>query len=200
MKGGGRWLALASALLCLGWADSWQGLRDTAASVSSVQADFVQEKHLPILARPLVSRGSFRYQKPGSLRWEYREPVPSILVMHDGRTRRFVGGPSGWTEESGRGLEAMQVVMEEIAGWLAGRFADNPLFDARLESGRRIVLVPKEEGLRRLIQRIELGLADRPGVLRSVSVYESESAFTRMSFSNVVLNGAVAEAVFRKVP
>lgn len=200
MKGGGRWLALAAAFLCLGWADSWQGLRDTAATVSSVQADFVQEKHLPILARPLVSRGSFRYQKPGSLRWEYREPVPSILVMHDGRTRRFVGGPAGWTEESGRGLEAMQVVMEEISGWLAGRFADNPLFDARLESGRRIVLVPKEEGLRRLIQRIELALADRPGVLQSVSVYESESAFTRMSFSNVVLNGAVAEAVFRKVP
>lgn len=200
MRRGRLWLALGASLLCLGWADSWQGLRDTAATVTSVQADFVQEKHLPILARPLVSRGILRYRKPGSLRWEYREPVASVMLMHEGRTRRLVGGPAGWTEESGRGLEAMQVVMEEITGWLGGRFDGNPMFEARLEPGRRIVLVPKDEGARRLIQRVELGLGERPGALKSVTVFESESAFTRMSFSNVVLNGAVADADFRKVP
>lgn len=200
MRRGGLCLALASALLCLGWADSWEGLRGAAVTVTSVQAAFVQEKHLPILARPLVSRGVFSYRKPGSLRWEYREPLQSVLLMHEGRTRRFVAGPSGWSEESGRGLEAMQVVMEEISGWLAGRFTDNPLFEARVLPGRRVVLVPREEGMQRLIQRIELVLDDRPGVLRSVTISESDSAFTRMSFSNVVLNAPVDEAVFRKVP
>jgi outer membrane lipoprotein-sorting protein len=194
------WLLPLLALFCLGWADSWEALRTTAATVTSVQADFVQEKHLPILSKPLVSRGIFYYQTPGSLRWEYRSPVQSIMLMHDGRTRRFVAGPSGWTEERGAGLEAMQVVLEEISQWLAGNFSDNPMFDAKLEPGRRIRMIPKEEAMRRVIQRIELYLADRPGVMQRVEIYESEQAFTRMTFSNTMLNTKIDEALFRSAP
>ncbi|MBI5553051.1 MAG: outer membrane lipoprotein carrier protein LolA [Desulfobacterales bacterium] len=188
------------ALFCVGWGDSWETLRTTAASVTSVQADFVQEKHLPILAKPLVSQGAFYYQKPGALRWEYRSPVQSIMLMHDGHTRRFVAGPSGWTEERGAGLEAMQVVMEEISQWLAGNFSDNPMFEAKLEPGRRILMIPKEEAMRQVIQRIELNLADRPGVMQSVVIYESEQAFTRMTFGHTVLNAKIDEALFRSAP
>lgn len=188
------------ALFCVGWGDSWETLRTTAATVTSVQADFVQEKHLPILTKPLVSKGVFYYQTPGALRWEYRTPVQSIMVMHAGRTRRFVAGPSGWTEESGPGLEAMQVVMAEISQWLAGRFDANPMFDATLEPGRRIRMTPKEEAMRQVIRRIELNLADQPGVMQSVVIYESEEAFTRMTFSNTVLNTKIDEAIFRSAP
>jgi outer membrane lipoprotein-sorting protein len=194
------WFALLPMLLCLGWADSWEALRATAATVTSVQADFVQEKHLPILAKPLVSQGVFFYQKPGSLRWEYRSPVQSIMLMHAGRIRRFVAGPSGWSEESGPGLEAMQVVMAEISQWLAGRFDANPMFEARLEPGRRILLIPREEALRQVIQRIELNLADRPGVMQRVTIHESEEAFTRMTFGHTVLNATIDEALFRSAP
>lgn len=194
------WLLPLLAFFCLGWADSWESLRATAATVTSVRADFVQEKHLPILARPLVSRGVFYYQAPGSLRWEYREPVQSIMIMHAGRTRRFVNGPSGWTEEQGAGLEAMQVVMEEISQWLAGRFDANPLFQARLEPGRRIVMTPKEEAMGRVIQRIELALADQPGVIQQVTIFESEKAFTRMAFDHTVLNARIDETLFRSDP
>ncbi len=194
------WLLPLLALFCLGWADSWESLRATAATVTSVQAHFVQEKHLPILAKPLVSRGVFYYQAPGSLRWEYREPVQSVMVMHAGRIRRFVNGPSGWTEEQGAGLAAMQVVMEEISQWLAGRFDANPMFQARLEPGRRIILTPKEEAMRRVIQRIELDLADQPGVMQRVTIYENENAFTRMAFDHTVLNARIDEALFRSVP
>jgi outer membrane lipoprotein-sorting protein len=188
------------ALFCVGWGDSWEALRTTAATVTSVQADFVQEKHLPILAKPLVSQGVFYYRTPGALRWEYRSPVQSIMVMHEGRTRRFVAGPSGWSEEHGAGLEAMQVVMAEISQWLAGRFDANPMFEAQLEPGRRIIMTPKEAAMRQVIQRIELNLADQPGVMQSVVIYESEEAFTRMTFGNTVLNAKLDDALFRSAP
>jgi outer membrane lipoprotein-sorting protein len=194
------WLLPILALFCLGWADSWESLRAAATTVASVQADFVQEKHLPILAKPLLSKGVFYYQGPGSLRWEYRAPVQSIMVLHAGRIRRLVAGASGWTEESGPGLAGMQVVMAEISQWLAGRFDTNPMFEARLEPGRRILMIPREEALRQVIQRIELNLADQPGVMQSVVIYESEDAFTRMTFSNTVLNAKIDEAIFRSIP
>lgn len=115
-----RWLAPLLALLCIGWADSWEQIKSTAGSITSVQAEFVQEKHLPILARPLTSKGVFYYQPPRSLRWEYRSPIQSIVAMSDGRAKRFVStGASGFSEERGAGMEAMQVVMEDHP--MAGR-------------------------------------------------------------------------------
>ncbi|MFZ1985039.1 MAG: outer membrane lipoprotein carrier protein LolA [Desulfatitalea sp.] len=195
-----RWLVPVLALFCVGWADSWEELKSTAGTVTSVQADFVQEKHLPILARPLVSQGAFYYQAPRSLRWEYRSPVKSILAMHDGRVRRFVADTSGMTEESGAGLEAMQVILEEITQWLAGRFDANPMFQAQLEPGRRIVLTPRDEAFAKVIQRIVLNLAKQPGVMESVVIYESENAFTQMTFNNTKINAKIDEALFRSIP
>ncbi|MDY0282368.1 MAG: outer membrane lipoprotein carrier protein LolA [Salinivirgaceae bacterium] len=197
-----RWLVPALALLCIGWADSWEQVKTTADSVTSVQAEFVQEKHLPILARPLVSKGVFYYQAPRSLRWEYRWPVQSILSMHDGRVRRFVStdGAPGFREESGAGLEAMQVVMGEITQWLAGRFDDNPMFQTHLEAGRRIVLVPKDDAFQKVIRRIVLNLSQQPGVMQSVVIYESEDAFTQLTFSKTVINAKIEDTLFQKIP
>ena len=62
------------AFLCIGWAGSWDELKSAAGTVTSVRADFIQEKHLAILAKPLVSTGVFYYQAPRSLRWEYSRP------------------------------------------------------------------------------------------------------------------------------
>jgi hypothetical protein len=188
------------SFFCLGWADSWEELRVAAGGIRSVQAEFVQEKHLPILAKPLISRGVFYYQGPGSLRWEYRLPVKSVLIMHEGRIRRFVDGPAGLSEERGAGIDAMQVVMQEIAQWLAGRFDESTIFEARLEAGGSIELVPREPSFKKVIQRIVLNLGDRPGMIDHVTIYESQDAFTRMTFNPSEINRPIDGTVFQKVP
>jgi hypothetical protein len=191
-------IIIISSFLCLGWANSWEELRKGAGEIRSVQAAFVQEKHLPILARPLVSEGIFYYQGPGSLRWEYRQPVKSVLLMHEGRIRRFVDGPAGFAEERGAGIDAMQVVMQEIAQWLAGRFDESQIFEARLAPGGRIELLPRDPSFRKVIQRIELQLADRPGMIDHVTIHESKDAFTRMTFRESEINRPMDGAVFQK--
>ena len=192
---------LVLSLSCIGWANSWEQLRTTAGTITSVQAEFVQEKHLPILAKPLVSKGAFYYLAPRSLRWEYESPVRSILTVHDGRVRRFVSsGQADFHEEKGAGLEAMQVVVENITQWLAGRFDDNPMFQSQLEPGKCIVLVPKDEAFQKVIQRIVLDLGSQPGVMQCVTIYESEDAFTRLTFKNTVLNARIDDNLFQVSP
>ena len=190
---------LLAAGLCLGWADSFDGIRGAAANVMAVQADFVQEKHLPILAKPLVSTGRLYYRRPDALRWEYTAPVKSVLIMHDGETRRFVESEQGGrlVEDASARMQAMQVVMPEISGWLSGRFQDNPLFDASLCEGNRILMVPKDEGMQRFIQRIELVMAGTPGVIQEVLIFESEKAFTRMVFSDTHVNPDLDDRLFQ---
>jgi outer membrane lipoprotein-sorting protein len=195
-----RWLLPLLALLCLGWSDSWDGIQSGAGSVTSVQADFIQKKYLPILEKPLLSTGVFYYQAPRSLRWEYRDPIRSILLMHEGRVRRFVADSSGFRKESSAGLQSMQIVLEDIGQWLKGRFDQNPMFAARLLPDRKIILTPREDSMSAVIDRIELNLAPQPGVIRSVLIYENEDSFTEMIFSHTVLNKTIAAELFTKDP
>ena len=192
-------LFLFAAFMCLGWADSWEELKTAAGTVTSVRAGFIQEKHMKILARPLVSKGILLFQAPDSLRWEYQQPVQSVLLLHNGKTRRFVQKNGSLVEDASANLQSMQVVVQEITQWLNGRFDDNPMFTARLEPGRKIVMVPREESFARLIQRIEVLLSDRPAVIKSVTIFESEDSFTKLDFKDVILNQKLDDALFRKV-
>jgi outer membrane lipoprotein-sorting protein len=190
---------LLTAFMCIGWADTWEDLKTAAGTVASVRAEFTQEKHMKILARPLVSKGVLFFQGPDSLRWEYTHPVQSILLLHKGKTRRFVQKNDSLIEDASANLQSMQVVVQEITQWLNGRFDDNPAFAASLEPGRKIVMVPRDESFARLIQRIEVSLADRPAAIKSVMIFENEDSFTKLDFSDVILNQQLDDALFRDI-
>jgi outer membrane lipoprotein-sorting protein len=190
---------LLTAFMCIGWADTWEDLKTAAGTVTSVRAGFTQEKHMKILARPLVSEGVLYFQGPDSLRWEYRHPVQSILLLHKGKTRRFVQKNGSLIEDASANLQSMQVVVQEITQWLNGRFDDNPAFAARLEPGRKIVMVPRDESFARLIRRIEVSLSDRPAVIKSVMIFESEDSYTKLEFKDVILNQKLDDALFREI-
>lgn len=193
-------MLIVSACFLAGWGGSWEELKSGAGSVKSVRAEFVQEKHMPILARPLVSSGVFYFQAPASLRWEYLKPLRNILLMNAERTERHVETKDGLVKESGANLQAMQVVLEQITQWLDGRFDENPMFTATLAPGPQIDLVPKDKAFAKMIQRIEVRLSDRAGVIDTVTIRETDASFTRLVFQNVVLNQPIDESVFRKVP
>lgn len=175
---------------------SGQATEQDALRLQSIQADFVQEKHLKILVRPLVSTGTFTFQAPQSLRWEYHTPVPSILLLHGGRVQKFIARDGRLVEDKGMGLDSMQVVLGQISSWLDGRFTDSEMFRVSFADDRTVLLTPKQQAFAGVISNIELKLADRKGLLDAVIIYEGPESYTRMTFSNRVLNTEIPAAVF----
>lgn len=191
--------ALLAACLSLGWGDTWEEIREGAGRIESIQADFIQEKHMKILTEPLTSRGVFYFRMPNDLRWEYTDPIQSVLLMHNGDTRRYILGKDGWVQDDAAQLQAMGVVLQEITNWLNGRFDENPDFNAALEPERKIVLTPKKASLAGIISRIVLHLSETPGLMDAVTIHEGEDSFTRLVFQNPRLNPPMEDAVFQKV-
>jgi len=192
-------LLFIMACLCIGWADTWDGLKTAAGKVTSISAEFTQEKHMKILIRPLVSEGVLYFQPPNSLRWEYLHPVRSILLMHNGKTKRFVQRNVGLVEDASVNFQSIHMVVQNITQWLSGRFNINPAFNATLEPGHKIVLVPKEKSFAMLIKRIEIILSDLPAIIKSVTIYESQDSFTKLVFKNVALNRTLEDSLFHKI-
>ncbi len=187
------------SLALLAWGDSWDAIRKGAADISSIEASFTQTKQMEILSKPLVSKGKLYYQAPGSLRWEYSTPMWSVLLMHGSSISRYVKRGDAVVQDSAARLQSMRVVVQEIALWMQGDFDSNPAFRAELKAGRTILLTPKEKGMADIIAKIELKLSDRPGVIRTVTIYESEKSRTVLAFGNVKMNTKIPETVFRKM-
>ena len=170
--------------------------REDAFRIESIQADFTQEKHLKILAKPIISTGKLLFQAPASLRWEYTSPFASILLMHEGKVKRFIERDGAFQEETGMQLDAMQVVLTEISSWLDGRFTDNELFLVSFLDDKTVQLTPKDQAFGNLIERIELKLSEQKGLLDQVTIIEGPGASTIMRFSNRVLNQKIPARSF----
>jgi outer membrane lipoprotein-sorting protein len=185
-----------------GWADNWEDIQKESAKITSVSAHFSQEKHIQILTKPLVSRGRFYFQAPDSVRWEYISPVKSVLTMHKGNIKRYVLSGKGLVKDAGGAMESMQVVLQEIGRWSKGQFTGNEYFSATLKEGkeRQIILTPREKELAAMISRIVITpSAERPGVLKSVKIVESEGNYTLFEFTDVLINEKISETLFREV-
>lgn len=120
--------------------------------------------------------------------------------MHDGRIRRYIGGENGFKEDAGPGLQGMEMVLKEITRWLKGEFSDNPDYHASLEGDNKIVMVPKNKAFAKIIQRIEILLSDRPGVIETVTIHEGKTSFTKIRFRDVNINGGLADTLFETIP
>ena len=177
-------------------APAWGATPEQPVRLHSVQADFTQEKHLPILAHPLISHGLFVFQAPGSLRWEYLEPLRSVLLMHNGAITKLVDRDGQLQPDHGTGIDAMRVILEEIGSWLDGRFTDNPLFKAIQVDSHTVMLTPREAGLRGIINHIELHLGQEAGILKSVTIVEGPDSYTRLTFTNEILDATIPAQTF----
>jgi hypothetical protein len=122
--------------------------------------------------------------------------------MRKGDIRRYTIGSRGLVEDKGGSLEAMQIVLQEISQWSTGQFTANENFSAILKGGKgpKIILTPKERGLSSMIARIEITLSpDRPGVIKSVKIIESEGNYTFFKFADVQINEKISESLFQEM-
>ena len=202
------WAALLSTVIflvpCLAQeaTDRFDRIRESFSRVKSIRTDFVQEKRMKILARPLVSEGSFQYRAPADIRWEYRNPIRSVLMMDNGDVKRYTWNGSAWVEDRGAGLEAMRFVLQDISGWVSGEFGSSSHFRAELKEGDpvRVTLIPRDPSIGSFIQQVVLTLSPQPGVLKSVEIVEGPGSSTLIELRNTVVNVSFPEDLFRKAP
>jgi len=164
--------------------------------LQSIQARFVQEKNMKILARPLVSTGSFIFEAPQSLRWQYHQPVASLLLMHKGKVRKFVGRDGTLVEEKGAQLDGMQMVLPHLSDWLNGQFSDTDMFKVASADEHRLLLKPQQQGMARVISAIDIVFSEKPGLIDAIILHEGSDSTTTITFSNRTLNEDIADEVF----
>jgi len=193
-------LFVSSPLIYAGKND-FEKLRKESANIKTIQANFVQKKSMKILSKPLVSEGCFYYIAPDSFRWEYFKPLRSIVIANKNVTKRYIYSGGKMVEDKMGGAQAMKIVLNEIAGWINGRFDQNPSFTATIHGGTNtmITLTPAGQSMAGMIEKIEIVLSREAATVKSVKIIEDANSFTQINFQKVEINKSINPSVFQDV-
>jgi len=174
-------------------------LKEAFRNIRSVKAEFLQKRSLPILTKPLLSEGKLFFSMPDSLRWEYLTPIRSVMLQKGNTIQIYNFSEGVWKPEMAQAIESRRMVLAEISHWVQGRFDESKAFKHLYSPGppARVTLVPGE-GINRFINRIEIVLSVRPGVIDRVELEEPGGSRTSIEFKNVEINSSLPSEVFEK--
>ena len=180
-------------------AQDWASLKETFMNIRSVKAEFLQKRYLKILTKPLLSEGKLYCYIPDSLRWEYLSPLRTVMLQKENTIQVYNFSEGTWKPEMAQAVEARRMVLAEISQWFQGRFDESKAFKHVYSPGppARVTMVPGE-GINRFIQRIEIVLSAKPGVIDRVEIEEAGGSRTSIEFRNVEINSSFSSEVFEK--
>ncbi len=183
------------------WYQDWNSIRRAAAGIKTIEASFVQTRTLKILSHPLVSRGIMAYRRPNELRWEYRSPLQTLLVVRAGNLRRLIKHGGVWVADASAKLEAMKIVLGEINLWLDGNFSSSRTFRPELRPAQpgqpaRVELHPVDPSLGKIISRIIITFAERPGTVNAIDILEEGEGVTHITFEDAQFDRAIPDEQF----
>ena len=192
-------IATAIFFADMGPARDFTSLNEAFRNIRSVKAGFLQKRSLPILTKPLLSEGKLFLSMPDSLRWEYLSPLRSVMLRKGNNIQIYNFSDGVWKPELAQAVESRRMVLAEISHWFQGRFDESKAFNHLYSPGppERVILV-SGEGINRFINRIEIVLSVRPGVIDRVEIEEPGGSRTSIEFKNVEINLGLPSEVFEK--
>jgi outer membrane lipoprotein carrier protein len=172
-------------------------IEENSRSTQSIQAEFIQYKHLDILEDDIESTGIFLFAKGGKVRWEYKSPYPYLILMNKERMIIKEGGKvQEYDTESNRVFKEINDLM---IGLLSGDIAANPNFDIKIkESGTQAlaILYPKQAEMKQMLQKVEMYFNKSDYAVSEIKMIENGTDYTSIVFKNQQFNVSVPDSRF----
>lgn len=178
--------------------DMIKAIARSAESVSTLQCDIVQTKHMRMMQRGMVSKGSMKYCRPDRLRWEYASPYTYTFLLCEDKVVLCKDGRKDMVEVARN--RAMKELTSVMIGTMTGTaLTDADAFDATVaDEGRYWVvsLSPKKKDLRRMYTAILLKYNPATGNTERVEMTEKNGDRTLIELKNIVKDKDIDAKVF----
>ena len=197
----GRFKKLASKLAATGFvlmflcssaqAFDLQQLSTQLARPQVIHGDFIQEKHLRALPKPLISTGTFVLAKDHGLLWQLKTPLQQdYRITAQGIARR---NASEWQMLPGKsaGAEQNRLFLAVLQGDSSGLQRD---FELQLQgeaSHWQLTLIPRSVLLKQIFTRINI---DGGELVQRIELQETQGDSTLLKLQNSVSNQPLSDA------
>ncbi len=155
------------------------------AQVQRLQADFTQVRYSRLLSRPFSSTGELRFERPGKLAWEVREPSASTFVM-DGTMVGMWYPDLGVREEIDlSGSPEAASLVQGMMIWLGGDIDTvSEQYDMSW-TPPQATLTPKDPTMKAVVDHLDLTLSGDPLLVTSVVIHEPDGDRVEITLENL---------------
>lgn len=189
-------VSVARAELDLKPLETWLGRQK---SLQSLDAEFVQERKLPSLKKPITTPGRMRMVRPGKLLWELGNPVKTMAVS-DGTTMTLLDVAKKRGKKIGAGSpEAKQFTLLSDQSFrdLASFQQAFELVESRMTGGiYQLTVRPKDKAMRKHVAWMFLDIDTASQELRALALELEDKTRIRTVFSNARINPEIDPSVF----
>lgn len=169
----------------------------TSKSTKTITSDFVQFKHLDFLDNDIETSGQLVFKVPGLVKWEYTNPYQYSVIFKEDKLLINDGGTKSDVDIGSSKM--FKKLNQLIVNSVKGSMFDDDDFEisyAKVEKSYKAIFIPKDKKLAKYIAAFELLFDKEDGTVQEVKMIEPSLDFTRIIFTNRVLNGSVNDAVF----
>lgn len=169
-----------------------------AENIHSIQAYFKQDKYIAYLDASVVSEGLFYFRKPNSIRWEFTNPYQYIIIVNKGILHiHDAKGEMNFKKQQNEIFDQLNILVQNS---LSGNvFSENLYETSLMENGTdyRLTVVPTQEKVIELIAKVEIIFDKQNLNVESLTIYETSSDITTISFSNRQYNKSLDKKLFK---
>ncbi len=175
-------------------------MRAAAAERENMTASFTQNKESSLLLEPSVSHGTFSYQAPDRVRWEYESPHAMTLLIRDGEALTWYRDLNT-AERYQVGRQSQKVVeylgasssIEELIEYF------RVSMQSRTEPGEPywLHLEPRYSRIAKHLQELELWIDPETYLPVRLRYVDPDGDVTEYSFSEFEINNEIPAATFQ---
>ncbi|RYD46617.1 MAG: outer membrane lipoprotein carrier protein LolA [Verrucomicrobiaceae bacterium] len=143
------------------------------ATITSLDADFTQERKLPALKNPVITKGRLCFSKPDKVRWQLGDPVETLAVS-DGTTLTLVEAAAKTARRTG--VNSPQAARFSLLSGKAFDSVENfqqafEIIESRVTSGiHQYTLKAKDRKIRSQVPWIFLDIDPKKNELRAMEM------------------------------
>lgn len=172
-------------------------ISEAAASIKTMQCDFVQTKHMKMLGNELVSKGEMSCSQPNKLRWEYLSPYTYTFILYNNEVILKKRERTDVIDVNSNKMfkEIANIMLNSVLG---NCFSDKSFkVNIKSEDEQYIAtLLPVKKEMKMIFSRITLHYDKKQAMVRVVELHEKNGDNTIITLTNVCKNEPIDENIY----
>lgn len=175
-----------------------QKVSKAAQSMTSMQCDFVQTKHMKLLNDNMVSYGKMYYQQNSKLRWEYTSPYTYTFILNDSKVLLKKGNRNDVIDVNQNKMfkEIARMMMNSVVGKCLTDKKDFKISVAETSEQYVATLLPQKKDMKQMFSKVILYVNKRQLSIAKVEMQEKKGDNTVIELKNIQLNKNINASVF----
>ena len=175
-----------------------QKVSKAAQSMTSMQCDFVQTKHMKLLNDNMVSYGKMYYQQNSKLRWEYTSPYTYTFILNDSKVLLKKGNRNDIIDVNQNKMfkEIARMMMNSVVGKCLTDKKDFKISVAETSEQYVATLLPQKKDMKQMFSKVILYVNKRQLSIAKVEMQEKKGDNTVIELKNIQLNKNINASVF----